>query len=135
LRRPGWRGWRVGGKRANAEIHWSKERRNVFDAGFRGEDEEVFGCWITDSQTANGGGAAVNHYVRAQIGSTVAATLFLVKGVGIIDAKGEMETAVGIEGFDFVEAFGNLTISFFQFRAKCATGGKDRIGFEETKIR
>src|SRR6266481_1404422 len=115
FRAPGWRGWRVWGKVANAEIHRSKDYGDVFDAGFRCNDEEVFSSLISHGEAPNGCSPAMDHDIAAEIGSAIAVAVLFVEVVWIIDAKSEMETAVGIEGFDLVQAFGHLAITLLQF--------------------
>jgi len=76
----------------------------------------------------------MDHDIAAEIGSAITAAVLFVEVVWIIDAKSKMETAVGIEGLDFVQAFGDLAITLLQFWAGCPTRGENGIGFEKTEI-
>ena len=96
---------------ADPKTQRSKNYGNVFDTGFRCKDEEVFGGWIAHGEATDGRCTAMDHDIAAEIGSAIATSMVFVEVVGVIDAESEMEMAVGIEGFDFVQAFRDLTIS------------------------
>jgi len=55
----------------------------------------------------------MDHDIAAEIGSAIATAMVPVEVVGIINAESEMEMAVGIQGFNLVEAFRDLTIALF----------------------
>jgi hypothetical protein len=97
------------------------------------EDKEVFSSRIAHGETTNGRRAAVDHDIAAEFGPTIAAAFVFVEFIGIIDAKGEMKPAVGVQGFDLVKAFRDLAISFLQFWTGCPARGENWIRFEKLK--
>src|SRR5262245_26554105 len=76
----------------------------------------------------------MDHDITAEFGSAFAAAIVFVEFIGIIDPKGEMKSAVGVQGFDFVKAFGYLAISFLQFWTGYSARGENRIRLEKSKI-
>ena len=54
-----------------------------------------------------------------------------IAGVRVVESKGEMELAVGIEAVYVVDAFGHLTIAFFAFGAESSGGAEDGVGVIE----
>ena len=114
---PGWHGWKIVGEVARPEIDGREQHADVLDARSGGEHEQLFGGGVADGDAAGGEGSAMDHDVAAGVCASFGLGVEAVGFVGIIDAEGEMEAAVGLEGLDGVDAFGRLFVALAQFGA------------------
>ena len=111
-----------------SKVHRAEDDGNIFDAGSGGKYENLLNGFIPHSQTPHGTCFTMYHNVAAKISPTILASFGSIIGIGIIDAQGQMEKAVWVQGLDLVNAFRHLHVPLFEFGTEGTAGAEKRIG-------
>ena len=113
-----------------AKVAWSNDQLDIVEPRARDEHEEFFHRRISDRETSDGLRASMDHDVSAKHRKIppVPTGLLDIICVRIIDAQGQMVSAVRIQKLNPIEAFGDLFITFAQLRTNNSARRENRVG-------
>ena len=116
-----------------AKVAWSDDQLDIVEAGPGDEHEEFFHRRISDGDTSDGLRASMDHDIAAKDRkiAPIPTGLLDISRVRIIDAQGQMVSAVRIQKLNPIDAFGDLFITFAQLGTGNSARRENRVGEDE----